>query len=592
MEEKKEILLPSKRYANADEQELNVKLELESSESLLRIGDRDIILDIAKLYDKERNNSTNYKIYGKMKMIFRNMYSGVTEYPYLEERLYLVGDGSDNNFNGFIPYDEFAFLRRDLYREYTVPGSGSVLGGSNSVPTTAKSGSTEHTTITTMTAPYQNWNVYLSYVSGQDSSYPMKYTLSGDTNNVYSFTAGNGIPFRVTDTGNSYVLTSPVPHGISVGEYIVISGGTIVNYGETKDNTFYVNSVGNETYNSEKYVITLLKTQFKQGLSISGVVLGKRCLNVNNISGTTSTYYIHKHTLLTGPSDYILDNVGFESPIWEDEKKMLLENSAGVNDVIVERNRMESVLFDFKEPLVLSGLTNNLNYTPTEVYVTTVFRNGNGYFNYPPKTGYKFNFHDSWVDKHFDGNTSQESEFTKGTFTRGDITFTSGNTLSIGDVMNGAFVEYNRKEMKERIISESYHKITNPTDIFNFGQTDPLFYSGTSITNPIGLYYQPHNRVKLRELSPYMEMAKTNDIYNLPENTIYDKDEDVWRWRDLYDHGYIDPDGYGTNFPFANNIHYVKMDINFYLRNENQYINKQDGLIDFNTRAKNNNLLC
>lgn len=591
MEEKREIILPSKRYANADEQELNLKLELDNSESLLRMGDRDIILDIAKLYDKERNSSVNYKIYGKMKMIFRNMYSGVTDYSYLSERLYLVGDGSDNDFTGFLPYDEFAFLRRDLYREYTVPGSGTVLGGSNSIPTIQTSGSTQHTRITTMTAPYQNWNVYLSYVSDQDSTHPMKYTLSGNTNNVYSFTAGDGIPFRVTEDTGSYTLTSPVPHGISVGEYIVVSGGTITNYGETKDNTFYVNSVGNETYNSENYVITLLKTQFTQGLTLSGVVLGKRCLDVNNISGTTSTYYVHKHKLLTGPSDYILDNVGFESPIWEDEKKMLIENSAGDNDVIVERNRMESVLFDFKEPLVLSGITNNLNYTPTEVYVTTVFRNGNGYFNYPPKTGYKFNFHDSWVDNHFDGHTSEESEFTKGTFTRDDITFTSGNTLSVGDVIDGAFVEYNRKEIKERIISESFHKITNPTTIFNFGQTNPLYYSGASITNPIGLYYQTHYRVKLRELSPYMEMAKTNDIYNLPENTIYDKDENVWRWRDLYDHGYIDPDGYGTNFPFANNIHYVKTDINFYLRNEKQYTNKQDGLINFNNRT-NNNLLC
>jgi hypothetical protein len=327
-------------------------------------------------------------------------------------------------------------------------------------------------------------------------------------------------------------------------------------------------------------------------LPIGGIKLGKRCLDTNNITGTTSTYYVHKHKLLTDDTDYILDNVGFESPIWEDEKKMLIENSAGKNDVVVERNRMESVLFDFKEPLVLSGLTNNLNYTPTEVYVTTIFRNGNGYFNYPPKVGYKFNFHDSWVDNHFDGNTSEESEFPKGTFPRDGITFTSGNTLSVGDVMDGAFVEYNKKEMKERVISESYHKITNPTTIFNFGQTNPTYYSGASTTNPIGLYYQTHYRVKIRELSPYMEMAKTNDIFNLPENTIYDKDEDVWRWRDLYDHGYVDTDGYGTNFPFANNTHYVKTDINFYLRNEKQFINKQDGLIDFNTRANNNNLLC
>jgi hypothetical protein len=279
-----------------------------------------------------------------------------------------------------------------------------------------------------------------------------------------------------------------------------------------------------------------------------------------------------------------MDQIGFETPIFEDEKKILVENSAGKNDVIVERNRMESVLYDFKEPLVLSGLTNNLGYTPTEVYVTTIFRNGNGYFDYPPKIGYKFNFHNTWIDEHFDGNDTKETNISGSTFTRESITFTSGTTLPIGTVLTGAYVEYNRKELKERIISEAYHKFTNPTSIFDFNQDTPSVYEKASGTNMFGLYYQAHNRVKLRELSPYTESAKTNDILNLPENTLYDATEDVWRWRDLYDHGYVDIDGYGTDFPFVNNIHYVKKDINFYLRNEKNYNNKQDGLIDFNKR--------
>jgi hypothetical protein len=46
----------------------------------------------------------------------------------------------------------------------------------------------------------------------------------------------------------------------------------------------------------------------------------------------------------------------------------------------------------------------------------------------------------------------------------------------------------------------------------------------------------------------------------------------------LYDHGFIDPEGFGTSYPFINNIHYVKNDINFYLRNEQQFTNKQDGI--------------
>jgi hypothetical protein len=120
--EKKQIILPSKKFAKADEQELELKLNLDNSDTLMRIGDRDIILDIDEQYYKERNESINYKIYGKLKIVFRNLYSGSTgSYEPLTKSLYLSGDGSDNNFDGFLPYDEFAFLRRDVYREVNLP---------------------------------------------------------------------------------------------------------------------------------------------------------------------------------------------------------------------------------------------------------------------------------------------------------------------------------------------------------------------------------------------------------------------------------------------------------------------------------------
>ena len=585
MENKKEILLPSKRYKKADEQDLTLNIGLETSQTLLRIGDKDIILDIDKLYDKERNESNKYKIYGKLKMVFRNMYSGDTSYDYLQERVYLNGrgDGSDNpTLAGFLPYDEFAFLRRDLYRKVVTPSSvsGSTLG--DYTPSLTYVGSTDHTTITPITAPYHNWNLYLSYVYSGDTNYQMTYTLTGNTK--ISFKSGDGIPFRLSNTFNSYYeFTAPVEHGMSSGEFVTFSGTTIS--GTVSGRTYYIDSVGNETYNSEKYVINILKKEFKTTTSIPTLVIGKRCIDKNNITGSTSQYYIHKHKLLTTSTDYIMDNIGFESPIWEEEKKILFENAAGANDTIVERNRMESVLYDFKEPFVLTGLTNNLGYTPTEVYVTTLFKNGNGYFNYPPKVGYKFNFHDTWIDEHFNGTTSNESSMVAGpTFSRQGITFTSGSTLTKGTILNGAFVEYNKKELKERIICESFQKFTNPTTIFDYGQDDSTIFSGSSVTNMFGLYYQPHHRVKLRELSPYTESAKTKDIFNLPENAKYDSAEGVWRWRDLYDHGYVDIDGYGTKFPFTNGIHYVKNDINFYLRNERFYTNKQDGISKFKNK--------
>ena len=592
--EKKQIILPSKKFAKADDQELELKLNLDNSDTLMRIGERDIILDIDEQYYRERNESINYKIYGKLKMVFRNLYSGSVDslYEPLQKSLYLSGDGSDNNFDGYLPYDEFAFLRRDVYREVNLPNTSSTLG--TFTPNIVKSGSTEHTTITPISAPYQNWNLYLSYVYSGDSEFKMCYTLTGLTGSTkVNFTAKDGIPFRVVNYNTYYELTSPVEHGMNEGEHIVLSGGTLTGLSNPNGSTFYINSVGNEKFNSKKYVINILKSQIKTGTTLNTIMLGKRCKDFTNIIPSTSKYYVHKHKTLTNVGGYIMDSLGFETPIFEDEKKLLFENSAGTNDVVVERNRMESVLYDFKEPFKLSGLTSNLGFNPTNVYVTAIFRNGNGYFNYPPKVGYKFNFHDTWIDEHFDGNLSLETGITgKTIFTGATATvFTGGTELPIGSILNGAFVEYNPKEMTERFVSESFHKITNPVTMFNHGQTSGSTYA--SSTNLEGLIYQPHYRIKLRELSPYTETANTNDIFNLPENAKYDPYDKVWRWRDMYDHGYVDSDGYGTDFPFMNGNHYVKANINFYLRNERFYKNKSDGTMNFmDVNNKNNNSDC
>ena len=586
MEKNIKILLPSKKYFKAEEQDLDIRIGLEESETLLREDDKNIILDVSTLFDNERNASKNYKVFGKLKMIFRNMYSGNTNYIYLKDRLHLVGDGSNYDYTGFIPYNEFAFLRNDVYRELYQSNTGNTLG--YYTPITGFTGSTQHTTITPITAPYQNWNLYLSYVYGQDINFPMNYTLPNGVN--YTFTAKDGIPFRVEDNGSYISLTSPVEHNMNVGEYIIISGGTLT--GTTSTRIFNIDSVGNEIYKSQKYTVNILKNEFTSGTTLSSVVLGKRCLDVTNISGTTSQYYVHKHKTLTNVSDYIMDKVGFETPIWEDEKKLLYKNYSNVYDYLVEKNRMESVLFDFKENFVLTGITNNLGYTPTDVYVTILLRNGNGYFDYPPKVGFKFNFHNTWIDKQFSGTTANETSMSGFTnFNRTDVngtrTFKSGTTLSNGSILTGAFIEYNENEMKETVISESFHKFTSPKTIFNHRQDDPTYYSGSTSGNTVGLYYQPHYRVKLRQLSPYVESAITNDIYNLPENTKYFSNEKLWKWRDVYDHGFIDPDGYGTNYPFSNNTHYVNIDINFYLRNEREYTNKTDGLTYFEN-SKNN----
>ena len=288
--EKKKIILPSKKFFGSPDEDLNIRLGLDESKNLLREGDRTIILDNSVLFAKERNESPNYKIHGKLKMVFRNMYSGETTYNTLKERLYLVGDGStippgaNSKFIGFLPYDEFAFLRRDVYREVNLITSGtSVLD--EYTPNIQLTGTNPHQSISSIEAPYHNWNVYLSYVYSGDTQFPIKYTLSGNT--VYSFVSGDGIPFRVTNNGSTYTLTCPVEHGMVTGEYITISGGTLDNSVPVSGRTFLITSVGDSVYRSEKFVLDINKSEMTSGTTLPIVVLGKRCVNKNNITGTT-----------------------------------------------------------------------------------------------------------------------------------------------------------------------------------------------------------------------------------------------------------------------------------------------------------------
>lgn len=571
--ERKEIILPNKRYAKAPEIDVQTKVGLDSTQQLLREGDRSILLDIPTLFQKERNESINYKIYGKFKMIFKNLYSGNTNYDPLLENLYLHGDGSDGNFGGYLPYDEFAFFRRDLTREISTPTDlTSSTQGTYTPNLSAIAPPNLHQNISLLDAPYHNWNIYLSYVYAQDSNYPVTFTNGSLHQTATGNVVGNGIPCEVFDEHTYYKLQCKVEHGIAANEFVLIN------------NVAYTpNSFGDGTYLSEKYVININKSQFTSGTTLSSIITFKRCINKENISGTTCTYYVHKHKTLTNSTDYILDDLGFESPIFKDEKKLLFQNSAGVYDYLVERNRMESVVFDFKEPLVLSGLTNNLDFTPSEVYVTIVFRNGSGFFKYPPKIGYRFNLHDTWVDNQFSGSTANETGISGTSFTKSGFTFTSGNTIPVGTTLVGAFVEYNPITRTERIVSEALHKITNDPAIFDFGQTSGSNYTNSSVANPFGYMYQPHHRVKLRQLSPYLETYNGTNIDNLPDNAEFDTTKNVWTWHDVYDPGFIDDEGNGVDYPFVNGCHYIKNDFNFYLRNEKEFINKVNGPTKFGT---------
>ena len=249
--EKKQIILPNLRYQGSQPEDLQIRVDFEEKKSLLKNDDRDIILNLSEQYQTERNKCNQYKIYGKLRMIFRNLYSGTSDTEYMGNKLALVGYGvpdDGTNWSGYLPYNEFAFIRNDIYRETTVNEQLTTLDNFTGFTITT-SGFNDYRPITAIESNKINWNLYISYVYSGITNFPMKYTLTGNTE--LSFNSGDGIPFRVSRGSTSYILTSPVPHGMSQGEFIIIN-----------DNPYYINSVGNEIYDSEKYIVNILYNQY------------------------------------------------------------------------------------------------------------------------------------------------------------------------------------------------------------------------------------------------------------------------------------------------------------------------------------------
>ena len=59
----KKILLPSKAFIGATDENINLNVHFENEQNIIREGDRNIIINNSELFDKERNDSIDYKIH-------------------------------------------------------------------------------------------------------------------------------------------------------------------------------------------------------------------------------------------------------------------------------------------------------------------------------------------------------------------------------------------------------------------------------------------------------------------------------------------------------------------------------------------------
>jgi hypothetical protein len=556
----KYTIIPSNlRYKGAPATDEEVSLTLEEQSQQITEYDRSSTINLAQVYDDERQQCTVFRPTFKITYLYDNTYTGSTTYLPFQYNLYYTAPESSKQsgkWNGFPQYYEF-----DIYRPNV---------GDNHFQYKAKSAYT------------YNWMYYLTYP--HENNYNKQLTYYSTSNNDVNWIASEGIPFSITNTsqnGNGLIsFICVAPHGLTPGEYVELS----LTYRNQK--IFQVNSIGNGLFGSDKHVFNIFNIGFT-GTTFNNGTIGtfKRVINPDNLVETKSKYYVKQYKVITNLEDVAITKAGFERNVFAEDKK-LEYSSITPNNVtrVSQKNSSNSYDATSNYDLDFRGYYDNQKRPLNEISLTIINKGYSGYFNQPLngvglKQGWGFNLSKT-VNPWWDLNNQKSNTsipVSAYTLTNGATkTFYYNLDLKEGDVIDGDFCEWNDYEQVERVVSSYYHKIKYNQDVF---QTTNNFS-----TNTPGFYYKPHNHMTLRVFSDYIETANLGQIDNVPSWAFYSTADQQFRWRDLYTYGFIDNLGRGVDYPFLNTSHYPYTQVVFRLIPEG--INYNENLDGFDFSLK------
>ena len=537
----KKIVLPELRYKGSEESDMSLKIELSQDGRHIVEGDRTVILSQSEQYDRERQKSEKYRITTIIRTIWKNLTDVSTDNVEILQEMFfnndkisgLINDTSANTPSdllrtqmvGKISSDEIDFIRRD-YNGSNDPNTYSWYNGGNGF------GSVFSDRI--------NWNLFITYPSE-------KYVSEGDIEvnlqegeGTVEFNLSNGLPFKSVDNGSYFELYCPFEHGLTKDDFVEIEG-----------EVYSVDIIGNTKYQSEKRYFGIYKGQFADGDVLDEGEF-KRVVEKNNKEESTSEYYVVKHKIIKTHGDFELQKNAFESSIFEDERviqKFGVDKDTGnpefeENGKVVTQEHGSTYMAILKDEVDVEGLTDHLGRPLTKLYVSTVHINKMSFFS-RQQSGYDTQFglryeDDLLVDEDYLYETNVSSDNVV-------------KDLNVGDYILGGIYEYNPYTMLERKVADRYLRLKYNDEYF-------------TIDEGPNYRYVPHFEYKIRELSDYIEESETSNIYNLPSYAKYFVKEKVWKWRDIWSKGYINPEGLGVDYPFMNGCHYINKVNNFYIK--------------------------
>jgi len=381
----------------------------------------------------------------------------------------------------------------------------------------------------------KNWELTITYpVTGESLEGDITFNGLLIINSVKTLIGGR----------NMTTFTTPVKHGLSVGETVSItlnSNGPTIN-----DGKYTVIRLGDNKVDNKEYHFTL---DISDDIILDSDLKPRMARYYN---GERSSYYFRKFKkvnvrdtkLEIENDDYEIFPLAFSQNLYEDK----------INHFVIN------------EDIDITGLVDNLNRPLSELFITMVKTDTGGVFT-PIKSGIEIPFlvgvsGDSTIpDIRLINNSSGSHYSLKDNIKIDDPTF-------YGDV-----AEYNRLEQIERILGKVNHTF-NTTNREIASAVNNIDFNSPSVNLDLGIryesyFYNPHTRIKLREYSSYIEEG-TIDTLDLPTYSI-PMGDGRYLWRDLLDVGTNDMNEDILDYPFMNGVHYIDSNVLFPLKRQDPF---------------------
>lgn len=573
-------------------QDQYVNINLNNTYRTIPYNDINKTISANDILEKERQNCNKYRIVSTIKPYCTNVLFNITGTSvndvYNENNSYFVFDKvsfRDRNENNLLTDEEdFTYLESINYYltdsngwlGYVAPNSGVTQNCQfiDLMPSRKYFDFTPRFDNNLNKYDY-NWEVCATYPAKIDSGHTLVNNglIIGSVSEI-EYGGRNLILFKI-----------PFKHGLSVGENINING-TLNNL---FDGTYKVLTLGDGVGNFEEnyFIIDFEYDNEKNNTTFSDNFLLGSTKFKRLYSNRESKYYFRLFKKIDTQTSYEIYPLAFSKNIYGDRITQVAFNDEidlglitdymgrPISEIylsVIKCNTHDDIFSDVKAGLDIIPIAELDELT--EIMDIHRIHNRSGYTqnsdNYPAIS------HSSFNQLNDSGNTFN-------------------NVFKVEDTdeyFYGDLVEWNDLEQIEKVLCDVNHRFNTINRDYcdltkNSGCPFIVIQNGELVTAPItnqndtgytyidyyprveGYYYKPHNKIKIKYFSDYIEQGDTGTT--LIPSYATQIDSNLFLWRDVNDIGYINEEGQTIDYPFLNNAHYLYNDINFYLKRQDPF---------------------